>query len=74
MGGTYADHGTPSLWDFDFDPQTGELRREGNAVRLQTQPSQVLGVLLSHAGDVVTRETLRAVVWGSGTFVDFDRG
>jgi DNA-binding winged helix-turn-helix (wHTH) protein/TolB-like protein len=59
---------------FDFDPQTGELRREGRAVRLQAQPSQVLGVLLSHAGEVVTRDTLREVVWGSGTFVDFDRG
>ena len=59
---------------FDFDPQTGELRREGRAVRLQAQPAQVLGVLLSHAGDVVTRDTLREVVWGSGTFVDFDRG
>jgi DNA-binding winged helix-turn-helix (wHTH) protein/TolB-like protein len=59
---------------FDFDPHTGELRREGRPVRLQAQPAQVLGVLLSHAGEVVTRETLREVVWGSGTFVDFDRG
>ena len=59
---------------FDFDPQTGELRREGRVVRLQAQPAQVLGVLLSHAGSLVTRDTLREVVWGSGTFVDFDRG
>jgi DNA-binding winged helix-turn-helix (wHTH) protein/TolB-like protein len=59
---------------FDFDPQTGELRREGRVVRLQAQPAQVLGVLLSHAGSLVTRDSLREVVWGSGTFVDFDRG
>ncbi len=59
---------------FDFDQQTGELRRDGQTVRLQAQPAQVLAVLLSHAGEVVTRETLREVVWGSGTFVDFDRG
>jgi DNA-binding winged helix-turn-helix (wHTH) protein/TolB-like protein len=59
---------------FDFDPRTGELRREGRTVRLQAQPAQVLGVLLLHAGEVVTRDTLREVVWGSGTFVDFDRG
>lgn len=59
---------------FDFDPQTGELRREGHAVRLQAQPAQVLGVMLSHAGDVVTRDILREAVWGSDTFVDFDRG
>ena len=59
---------------FDFDQQTGELRREGHPVPLQAQPAQVLGVLLSHAGAVVTRDALREVVWGSGTFVDFDRG
>jgi DNA-binding winged helix-turn-helix (wHTH) protein/TolB-like protein len=59
---------------FDFDLQTGELRREGRVVRLQAQPAQVLGVLLSHAGTPVTRDTLREVVWGSDTFVDFDRG
>jgi DNA-binding winged helix-turn-helix (wHTH) protein/TolB-like protein len=59
---------------FDFDQQTGELRRDGLAVHLQAQPAQVLRVLLSNHGQVVTRETLREVVWGSGTFVDFDRG
>ncbi len=59
---------------FDFDPQTGELRRDGLPVRLQAQPAQVLGVLLLNPGQVVTREALREAVWGSGTFVDFDRG
>lgn len=59
---------------FDFDQRTGELRREGRIVPLQAQPAQVLGVLLSHAGSLVTRDTLRQVVWGNGTFVDFDRG
>src|ERR1700683_1150525 len=59
---------------FDFDQRTGELRREGQYVHLQAQPAQVLGVLLSRAGEVVTRDTLREVVWGCGTFVDFDRG
>ena len=59
---------------FDFDQQTGELRREGHSVPLQAQPAQVLSALLSHAGEVVTRDALRQAVWGSGTFVDFDRG
>ncbi len=59
---------------FEFDPDTGVLRREGRVVRLQAQPAQVLGVLLAQAGEVVTRDTLREAVWGSGTFVDFDRG
>ena len=59
---------------FDFSPSTGELRREGTPVRLPAQPAQVLGVLLAHAGEVLTRETLRLAVWGAGTFVDFDSG
>jgi DNA-binding winged helix-turn-helix (wHTH) protein/TolB-like protein len=59
---------------FDFDPKTGVLRREGIPVHLQAQPAQVLGALLAHADEVVTREFLREVVWRSETHVDFDRG
>jgi DNA-binding winged helix-turn-helix (wHTH) protein/TolB-like protein len=59
---------------FDFDAATGELRREGAPVRLQSQPAQVLAVLMAHPGEVVSRETLRSSVWGAETFVDFDGG
>jgi DNA-binding winged helix-turn-helix (wHTH) protein/TolB-like protein len=59
---------------FDFDPIKRELRREGVPVRLQAQPGQVLAVLVEHAGEVVTREQLQSSVWGTETFVDFDRG
>src|SRR5260370_20462736 len=59
---------------FDFDPENGDLRREGVALRLQAQPAQVLAALVEHRGEVVTREQLRQAVWGPGTFVDFDRG
>jgi len=59
---------------FDFDPASRELRREGVPVRLQAQPAQVLAVLVARGGEVVTREQLRQAVWGSDTFVDFDRG
>lgn len=59
---------------FEFDPARCELRREGVMVRLQAQPAQVLAALLERAGEVVTREELRAAVWDSATYVDFDRG
>jgi len=59
---------------FDFDPATRELRREGVPVRLQAQPAQVLAVLVENAGKIVTREQLQRAVWGTETFVDFDRG
>ncbi|HZO51528.1 MAG TPA: winged helix-turn-helix domain-containing protein [Bryobacteraceae bacterium] len=59
---------------FEFDGQARELRREGAAVRLQAQPAAVLGALLDRAGELVTREELREVVWGKDTNVDFESG
>lgn len=59
---------------FEFDAATRELRRNGALVHLQPQPAQLLGCLLSHAGEVVSREELRKTIWGTETFVDFERG
>src|SRR5271156_553547 len=58
--------------NFELDLRTGELRKHGVRLRLQGQPLQVLAALLEHAGDVVTREELRALIWTTDTFVDFD--
>ena len=57
---------------FELDIQAGELRKGGVKLRLQGQPLQVLETLLRRAGDVVTREELRAEIWTADTFVDFD--
>lgn len=57
---------------FEADMRAGELRRNGSKVRLQGQPFQVLSVLLEQPGEVVTRDELRARLWPSDTFVDFD--
>jgi DNA-binding winged helix-turn-helix (wHTH) protein/tetratricopeptide (TPR) repeat protein len=54
-----------------LDVRTGELAREGNAMRLPPQPLAMLVELLAHAGDVVTRERLVQVLWPKGV-VDFD--
>ena len=59
---------------FDFSASTGELWRDGNAVRLQAQPAKVLAVLVARAGDVVSRDTLKREIWSDGTHVDFERG
>ncbi len=59
---------------FDFDPDTGELRRNGLPVRLQAQPAKVLAALLANPDEVVTRESLHEAVWKGETFVDFERG
>ena len=45
---------------FEADLFSGELRRNGSKVRLQEQPFQILSLLLSRRGEVVTREELRS--------------
>ena len=59
---------------FEFDPVAGVLTREGSPIRLQPQPARVLALLVEQAGELVTRDDLRAAVWGDATFVDFERG
>ncbi|WP_147651190.1 winged helix-turn-helix domain-containing tetratricopeptide repeat protein [Vulcaniibacterium gelatinicum] len=60
--------------DFDFDPASGELWRSGERVHLQDHPCQVLELLLTHAGEVVTREAMKACLWPNRTFIDTDVG
>ena len=70
---TSAPRARPLRFDnFELDVRAGELRKRGVRLRLHGQPLQVLAALLSHAGDVVTREELRAEIWTVDTFVDFD--
>jgi DNA-binding winged helix-turn-helix (wHTH) protein len=57
---------------FEAVPESGELLREGEKLRLQEQPFQVLVALLERKGEVVTREELRQRLWATDTFVDFD--
>jgi TolB-like protein/DNA-binding winged helix-turn-helix (wHTH) protein/Flp pilus assembly protein TadD len=57
-----------------MDLRAGELRKHGVRIRLQTQPFQILGMLLERPGEVVTREELRQALWPGDTFVDFDHG
>jgi DNA-binding winged helix-turn-helix (wHTH) protein len=59
---------------FEFDATSGELRRAGTLVRLRQQPARVLALLLSRPDALVSRDELRAALWSSDTFVDFDQG
>jgi DNA-binding winged helix-turn-helix (wHTH) protein/TolB-like protein len=59
---------------FEFDAAAGELYREGQRVRLQEQPRQVLAALLERPGEIATREELRERLWKTDTFVDFEHG
>jgi DNA-binding winged helix-turn-helix (wHTH) protein/TolB-like protein/Tfp pilus assembly protein PilF len=59
---------------FEFDLATGELYRQGERVRLQEQPRQLLAALLERPGEIATREDLRERLWKTDTFVDFEHG
>lgn len=59
---------------YEFDAAKLELRREGVLARLQSQPAQLLAALLERADQVVSRDDLRAAIWGEKTFVDFENG
>lgn len=59
---------------FEIDPDAGELKRDGQTVRLAPQPFRLLVVLVARAGKVVTREEIRREIWGNDTFVDFTQG
>jgi eukaryotic-like serine/threonine-protein kinase len=59
---------------FEFNASTGELRKFGNRVRLQGQPIRILELLLSHPGDLVTREELQSLLWKDTAFVDSEHG
>jgi DNA-binding winged helix-turn-helix (wHTH) protein len=60
--------------DFELDILSGKLCRDGRPVKIQPQPLRVLTVLLERPGEIVSREDLRARIWGTSTFVEFDQG
>jgi DNA-binding winged helix-turn-helix (wHTH) protein len=59
---------------FEVDAATGELRRQGLRVKLNTQPLQLLLLLLGRRGEIVTREEIARELWPDGTFVDYEHG
>jgi DNA-binding winged helix-turn-helix (wHTH) protein len=60
--------------DFEFDPRSGQLLRNGEPIRIQPQPLRVLKLLLDRPGQTIPREELREHIWGGVTYVEFDQG
>ena len=58
--------------EFELDPRTRELWKNGQRLVLQEQPFQILAVLLERPEQLVTREELTKKLWPSDTFVDFE--
>lgn len=65
-------HELLSCGPFALHVPSRELRQGDARTRLQEQPFQILRLLLSRPGAVVTREELRRQLWPDGTFVDYE--
>src|SRR5260370_36332448 len=59
---------------YELRTRTRELYKQGTKLKLRPQPYQVLKALVECAGDVLTREELRELLWPKETFVDFEHG
>ena len=65
------------MQDVVFGPFQLDLKsvtvQSGATLKLQPQPARLLSLLVSRAGQLVTREEIRSQLWDSETFVDFDQ-
>ena len=59
--------------EFEFDPETLELRGGARVVRLQPQPARLLALLIARRGAVVSREEVRRHLWPDRVHVEFDQ-
>jgi TolB-like protein/DNA-binding winged helix-turn-helix (wHTH) protein/Tfp pilus assembly protein PilF len=59
---------------FQLDLKARELHKAGVKVKLQDQPFRVLALLVTRAGEVVSREELQQKVWPTDVYVGFDQG
>ena len=59
---------------FEAKTSAQELSKNGTKIKLRGQPFSILELLLSRAGEVVTREEIRQKLWLADTFVDFEHG
>lgn len=69
-----APEGSIRFGPFELKTQSGELCRDGLPVKLPPQPYKVLHFLVRHAGQMVSRREIQEEIWGTDTFVDFDKG
>ena len=55
---------------FHLDRQNFELRRDGQPVKLDRTPLELLLFLAEHSGKLVTRDEAVEHVWGKGVFIE----
>jgi TolB-like protein/DNA-binding winged helix-turn-helix (wHTH) protein len=60
--------------EFRLDCARVELLRDGQPVKLERKPMELLVLLAERGGELVTREEIAARLWGSEVFVDTEHG
>jgi DNA-binding winged helix-turn-helix (wHTH) protein len=56
--------------DFELDSAAFELRRKGRPIRLERIPLELLLLLVSRKGELVTRAEIIDKLWGSDVYID----
>ena len=72
MSGTIESRTLIPFGPFEADLTSQELRKHGVRLHLPRQSFQILKMLLERPGQLVSREEMRAALWPSDTFVDFE--
>jgi len=60
--------------EFELDSARFELRREGQALKLERIPLELLILLAEKDGDVVSRQEIVERLWGKDVFLDTEHG
>jgi TolB-like protein/DNA-binding winged helix-turn-helix (wHTH) protein/tetratricopeptide (TPR) repeat protein len=60
--------------DFELDLDAFELKSNGNPVKLERRPLDLLVLLAKQPGRMVTREEIIAALWPPKVIIDFDSG
>lgn len=59
---------------FELNLDLEEIRKNGTLLKLPPQPFELLAMLASRSGQVVTRDEIQQQLWGNDTFIDFEQG
>src|ERR1700723_3540384 len=73
-GGLPVADGPYHFGEFELDRERFELRRNGDALKLERIPLELLLLLAERQGAVVTRQEIIDRLWGKDVFVDTEHG
>ncbi len=74
MSGPRQAIGSMHFGPFELSTESSELRKHGQRLKLSGQAIDVLLMLASNAGRLVTREDLQRKLWPGDSFGDFEHG